>query len=160
MGGALLTGKIDKVIEGEDKNWIVVDLKTGKGFSAWDEEKLSVYDELKLHHYKYQLMMYKILVENSRDYSGHKVTDGVLEFVEEVTAQTHTDGTQNDAEKIQELKLSLIDKDSENEIHRFKKLIVAVYNKIISLDFPDTSKYGETLEGIKEFEDDLIAGVI
>lgn len=160
LSGALLTGKIDKVIEDDEKNWIVVDLKTGKGFSSWDEEKLSVYDELKLHHYKYQLMMYKILVENSRDYSGHKVTEGVLEFVEEVTALTRADGTQNDAEKIQELKLSLIDKDAENEIHRFKKLVVAVYNKIVTLDFPDTSKYENTLDGIKEFEEDLIAGVI
>lgn len=160
LNGALLTGKIDKVIEGDEKDWIVVDLKTGKGFIAWDEEKLSVYDELKLHHYKYQLMMYKILVENSRDYSTHTVTDGVLEFVEEVTALTHADGTQKVAETIQELKLSLIDKDRDNEINKFKKLVVAVYKKITTLDFPDTSKYEETLSGIKEFEEDLISGVI
>lgn len=148
LDDALLTGKIDKVIS-EDKNWTVVDLKTGKGFSSWDEEKLSVYDELKLHHYKYQLMMYKILVENSRDYSMNKVIEGVLEFTEEEFDK-----------KIVELKLSLIDKDADNELHRFKKLIVAVYKKITTLDFPNTSKYAESLEGIKEFEEDLIQGVI
>lgn len=149
LEGALLTGKIDKVIESENKEWAVVDLKTGKGFSSWDEEKLSIYDELKLHHYKYQLMMYKILVENSRDYNINKVTEGVLEFVEEELDK-----------KIVELKLSLIDKDADNELHRFKKLIIAVYEKITTLDFPDTSKYEKSLKGIKEFEEDLIQGVI
>lgn len=149
LDGALLTGKIDKVIEDEDKNWVVVDLKTGKGFSAWDEPGQSVYDEIKLHHYRYQLMMYKLLVESSRDYMNHKVTSGVLEFTEEEVGG-----------KIQELLLSFEDKEVTSELSRFKKLVVAVYKKIAELDFPDTSKYGETLEGIKEFEDDLIAGVV
>ncbi len=149
VDGALLTGKIDKIIEGEDKGWYVVDLKTGKGFTDWNEEKLSVYDELKLHHYRHQLMMYKILTENSRDHNHHTVKEGVLEFVEE-----ELDG------KIKELKLSFDDTATKAELGRFKSLAVAVYKKITSLDFPDTSGYPETLEGIKEFEDDLIKGVI
>jgi DNA helicase-2/ATP-dependent DNA helicase PcrA len=149
VGGALLTGKIDKIIEDENKEWTVVDLKTGKGFSAWDESKQSVYDEIKLHHYRYQLMMYKLLVENSRDHNTRTVKEGVLEFVEE-----EVDG------KIQELSLSFGDKDIQNDLARFTKLVIAVYTKISTLDFPDTSEYTETLEGIKEFEEDLIAGVI
>ena len=92
--------------------------------------------------------MYKILVENSRDYDSYKVIDGTLEFVEEEVGGN-----------IQELKLSF-DNNLDGEIRRFKKLMVAVYNKITSLEFPDTSKYEETLDGIKEFEEDLIAGVI
>lgn len=149
LDGALLNGKIDKVIEDADKNWTVVDLKTGKGFSSWDEAKQSDYDEIKLHHYRYQLMMYKILVENSRDYSAHTVSSGILEFVEE-----------EDKGRIQELSLSFDDKGVENETARFKKLIVAVYKKITALDFPDTSKYPKTLDGIKEFEEDIIVGII
>jgi DNA helicase-2/ATP-dependent DNA helicase PcrA len=147
--GALLTGKIDHVIEGDASTWTVIDIKTGKGFSAWDEEKQSMYDEIKLHHYRYQLMMYKLLVEYSRDYSKHTVTSGVLEFVEEEVGGA-----------IQKLELSLIGKDAEHELHRLKKLIQAVYTKITTLDFPDTSAYPETLEGIKAFEDDLIAGAV
>ncbi|MFA6608689.1 MAG: ATP-dependent DNA helicase [Candidatus Paceibacterota bacterium] len=146
LDGALLNGKIDKIIENDDGEWQVVDLKTGKGFESWDEPKLTVYDEIKLHHYRYQLMMYKVLVENSRDYNTHNVTSGVLEFVEEEI---------ND--KILELTLSFEDKNTKDELDRFKKLIVAVYEKIVSLDFPDTSKYPQTLDGIKEFEEDLIA---
>lgn len=169
VDGALLTGKIDKVLEalnhskgmvartdsgrksvlGDDKEWVVVDLKTGKGFSEWDEKGQSAYDEIKLHHYKYQLMMYKILVENSRDYSAHTVTSGVLEFAEE-----EIDG------KIQELVLSFSGHDIDHELPRFKKLVTSVYKKIATLDFPDTEKYEKTLEGIKEFEDDLITGAL
>jgi hypothetical protein len=148
LNGALLTGKIDKIIK-NDNEWTVVDWKTGKGFSAWDEPKQSIYDELKLHHYRYQLMSYKILVENSRDYNSNKVTEGILEFVEE-----EAEG------KIQVLSLSFDDKETKNELDRFKKLIVAVYKKIITLDFPDTTKYSQSLEGIKEFEEDLITGTI
>lgn len=151
VDGALLTGKIDKIIEYENKEWEVIDLKTGKGFSEWEETGLTVYDKLKLHHYRYQLMMYKILVENSRDYSNHKVTSGVLEFVEELAEKE---------KRIETLSLSLVDKDADYEVTRLKKLITAVYAKITTLDFPDTSEYEETLDGIKAFEEDLIAGTI
>jgi hypothetical protein len=149
VDGALLTGKIDKVIEGEEQCWTVVDLKTGKGFSDWDESGQSVYDEIKLHHYRYQLMMYKILVENSRDYHTHTVEKGVLEFVEEQMNN-----------KILELSLSFDTQEMKDELERFKKLVVTVYSKITTLDFPDTSSYEESLDGIKEFEEDLIAGRI
>ena len=136
VDGALLNGKIDKVIENPGKTWIVVDLKTGKGFSEWDEKGQSVYDEIKLHHYKNQLMMYKILVENSRDYAKYSVEKGVLEFVEEVAEGrgTNAEQTRKDAEEIQELVLSFDSKDLQFDLERFKKLIVAVYTKITTLD--------------------------
>ena len=149
IDGALLTGKIDKIIEDEEGNWTVIDFKTGKGFSAFDEPKLSVYDELKLHHYRYQLMMYKLLVENSRDHAKHTVTTGILEFVEEESG-----------EKIQEIALTF-DNATKAELERVKDLAVAVYNKITTLDLTlDVSKYEKSLDGIKAFEDDLIAGRI
>jgi hypothetical protein len=44
-----------------------------------------------------------------------------------------------------------------NEVERTKKLITAVYKKIVTLDFPDTSAYTQDLSGIVQFEDDLIA---
>lgn len=149
LDGALLTGKIDKIVKEKDGTWTVIDFKTGKGYSSFDEPKLSAYDELKLHHYRYQLMMYKILVECSRDYDGNKVTEGVLEFVEE-----------ENGGKIQEIHLAF-DKTTEEEIERFKKLLIAVYKKISSLDLElDIAGYAKTLDGIKDFEDDLIAGKI
>jgi DNA helicase-2/ATP-dependent DNA helicase PcrA len=147
LGGALLTGKIDKIVE-EDGMWTVIDLKTGKGFSSFEEEKLSSYDELKLHQYRNQLMMYKILVEHSRDHSSHKVGKGVLEFVEEEAGG-----------KIQEIVLPF--EGMHDELARFKSLASAVYRKIVNLDLLlDVSRYEKTLAGIQEFEDDLIAGRI
>lgn len=150
IDGALLTGKIDKLIEKEPKILSVVDLKTGKGFDAWEQSGMTPYDKIKLHHYKHQLMMYKLLVEHSRDYSTYSVTSGTLEFVEELS----------DTNTIQELTLPLGDKATEQELSRFTKLVQAVYTKITTLDFPDTSSYEATLDGIRAFEEDLIAGTI
>lgn len=146
VDGALLTGKIDKIVEGEDKTWQVYDLKTGKGFSDWEEGE-SAYDKLKLHHYKHQLMLYKILVEHSRDYVGHAVTSGTLEFVEEVLV-----------DKVQMLSVAFGGNDAE--LSRVKALASAIYKKIVALDFPDTEKYEKSLKGVVAFEDDLIAGVV
>jgi len=148
IDGALLTGKIDKIVAHKDE-WTVVDLKTGKGFNAWDEPKLTAYDEIKLHHYKNQLMMYKLLVEHSRDYREHNVTKGVLEFVEELH-DNH----------ILELTLQLDTKEAREKLDDFKDLAVAVYKKIVTLDFPDISNYPKTLEGITAFEKDLVLGKI
>lgn len=150
LDGALLTGKIDKIIDYGDGTWGVVDLKTGKGFDAWEQSGMTSYDNIKLHHYKHQLMMYKLLVENSRDYATHNVIRGSLEFVEET----------NENGGIQELVLPLTDKDAAHDLVRFKQLAHAVYTKITTLDFPDTSSYEPTLEGIQAFEDDLIKGVV
>ncbi|MBP9812450.1 hypothetical protein KBC86_03645, partial [Candidatus Gracilibacteria bacterium] len=44
----------------------------------------------------------------------------------------------------------------QGEIERTKKLIIAVMSKIKNLDFPDISKYPQTVEGIRMFEDDLL----
>jgi DNA helicase-2/ATP-dependent DNA helicase PcrA len=144
--GALLTGKIDKIVVDEDTSWHVYDLKTGKGFGDWEEGD-TPYDKLKLHHYKHQLMLYKLLVENSRDYSDRTVTSGTLEFVEEIVS-----------DKVQMLSVTFGGNDAE--LSRVKSLAVAVYKKIVALDFPDTEKYEKSLKGVLEFEDDLIAGVV
>lgn len=149
VDGALLTGKIDKIIVDEDGNWEVIDLKTGKGFSSWEEPKLSAYDELKLHNYRNQLMMYKLLVENSRDHNARTVVSGILEFVEEEVGG-----------KIQCLTMKF-ESGNNPELSRFRQLATAVYKKICNLDLLiDTSGYEKTIDGVKEFEEDLIAGRI
>lgn len=145
---ALLTGKIDKVIEHNDTTWEVIDFKTGKGFEDW-EDTSTPYDKVKLHHYRYQLLMYKLLVENSRDYRAHTVTEGVLSFVEE----------EHNGDVVK-LLLDYETKGGKDELERVKNLASIVYKKIVTLDFPDTSKYEKTLEGIITFEDDLLGGRI
>jgi hypothetical protein len=45
----------------------------------------------------------------------------------------------------------------EEKLDRVKRLVGIVYKKIMDLDFPDTSMYGEKLEDIIAFEDKLLA---
>ena len=50
---------------------------------------------------------------------------------------------------------------NDAEVERVKKLVEAVYKKIVNLDItPDVSKYGETYKGLLQFEEDLIEGKI
>jgi hypothetical protein len=44
------------------------------------------------------------------------------------------------------------------ELDRMARLINAVWDKIINLDFPDISKYPPDAAGIASFEEDLLNG--
>jgi DNA helicase-2/ATP-dependent DNA helicase PcrA len=138
LGEARITGKIDKMIpEGDEMR--VVDFKTGKTFDEWETSRAD--EKVKLYKYRRQLIFYKILVENSRDYNTYKVNEGALEFLEP-----------DKQGRIHELAAEI----TEEETKRTKRLVEAVYAKIIALDLPDTSGYAQDLEGLKQFEDDLL----
>jgi DNA helicase-2/ATP-dependent DNA helicase PcrA len=141
IGDAHIVGKLD-LLQVKDKHYEVVDFKTGKAFRTWDEAKTDT-DKIKLHKYRQQLIVYKLLLENSIHYKELSVGRLSLWFVEEET--------------FTELVLDV----SDGEVERTKKLIEAVYKKIITLDIvPDISGYGETYKGLLQFEDDLIEGKI
>jgi len=141
---AQITGKIDKIIPNEEEKLLeVYDFKTGKYHRDWDGK--DIYKKIQLYSYKRQLMFYKLLIEGSRDYSKYTVHRGCLEFL-----------TPTMDNEIVVLPYDITDEDVE----RLKKIIIAVYKKIQRLDFPDVSKYEQSLEGIVMFENDLIAGNI
>jgi DNA helicase-2/ATP-dependent DNA helicase PcrA len=134
-GAAHLTGKIDKlIIDRQAKTITIVDYKTGRGFSRWSRE-------VKLHNNRMQLYFYKMLVEGSHTFAGYRVTDGYLEFVE-----PDEDG------KIHELH---VDFDA-SEQERISQLTEAVWERIMTLDLPETDSYSADLAGIEAFEADLI----
>ncbi len=138
LGEARITGKIDKMIS-RGNEMRVVDFKTGKTFDEWEASRPD--EKVKLYKYRRQLIFYKILVENSRDYNRYAVNEGALEFLEpDKQGRIH----------------DLVAEITEEETERTKKLIEAVYAKIIALDLPDTEPYTKDLEGIKQFEDDLL----
>ena len=86
-------------------------------------------------------MFYQLLAENSRDYAKYEFAGGVLQFVEpDVTGNIN----------------ALTETFSDEELERFTKLIVAVWNCIISLDFPDVSGFEANYKGMLAFEDFLI----
>jgi DNA helicase-2/ATP-dependent DNA helicase PcrA len=141
LGDAHVVGKLD-LLHVHDDHYEVTDFKTGKAFTSWDDAKTDT-DKIKLHMYRQQLIMYKILLENSIHYNDKPVGKLSLWFVEEDT--------------FTELVLTA----TEEEEERTKKLIQAVYKKISTLDItPDVSAYGETYKGMLQFEEDLISGVV
>lgn len=137
---AELTGKIDKWSYDEQKREILVyDYKTGHPLKDWNHG--TDYEKIKAWRYRNQLIFYKILVENARDLKGkYTVSQGFLEFLEPVGG------------KINILPLEI----TEEETEKMKRLIVAVYNRIIGLDFPDVGGYEKSLEGINAFIEELL----
>ena len=143
IGDAHLTGKIDKIVPIKKDEFSVHDFKTGKPKREWGKGEL--YDKMLLHKYRRQLVFYKILIENSKNYEDkYTVNTGVLEFVEP------------DKNEI----IDLVATIEEDEVERTLALIKIVYGKIMDLDFPDTSEYKQDLNGMIKFEDDLLEGKI
>ncbi len=137
-----LTGKIDRMkVDQVNKKITVIDYKTGKPIKSWSDS-----NKIKIWKLENQLIFYKILVENSRSYGDkYKVDTAMLEFIRPTV----------DGETI-----SLSYTITPDAIDRMKKLTKAVSNKIQSLDFPDISKYKKDITGIRQFEEDLINGII
>ncbi len=141
VGDAALTGEIDKMAQSGASEFIVYDLKTGSVPS--DPGGKGEYERIKLYQYRRQLVFYKLLVENSRNFSKYRVNKGVLDFVEA------------DDGDLRQIEITITPEMRK----RMEELIKAVYAKISALDFPDISKYPPTLEGIIAFENELIQGL-
>lgn len=139
VGDAHLSGALDLVDIKPDKSVTVTDYKTGKPLRSWIGK--TDYEKIKLHKYKQQLMFYKLLIENARDFREHTVNSGILQFIEPTSVGNIID-----------LSISF---DSA-ELEEFTRLIGAVWKRIISLDLPDISSYDNSLKGILEFEHNLI----
>lgn len=141
---AHLTGKLDLAdIDTENKIMHVIDYKTGKPTQNWTGK--TEYEKIKLHKYKQQLIFYKLMVENSRDYHNFNINSATIRFVEPTMSGDI---------------VSLDVEFDSAELDRFTKLINAVWSHIIKLDLPDISDYEPTYKGILAFEQDLIDGVI
>jgi ATP-dependent DNA helicase UvrD/PcrA len=141
VGEVPITGKIDKMETVSSTEIRVHDFKTGKAADSWKGQ--SLYEKIKLHNYRRQLIFYKILVENSREF-GHRynVDSGVLEFVEPENG------------RIVDLSTVITDED----VKRTVALIEVVYRKILNLEFPDVTNYPQDINGIITFEKDLLEG--
>lgn len=139
LGDVRLTGKIDLIIVDKPAKIItVVDYKTGSACADWKGK--SPHDKIKMHHYRYQLLFYKILIENSRRFAGYTVDKGVIEFVEPT-----------DQGKIERVALNY----EAAEVDRVKQLMTAVWQRIQNLDFQLDASYGDKLQDILDFEDTL-----
>lgn len=140
IDGARITGAIDLLdIDEETKTITVTDYKTGRPVPTWKGR--TEYEKIKLHHYRQQLIFYKLLIENSRQYEGYKVTSGIIEFVEPTQSN-----------KIERLELNYDD----DELRATTALIKAVWSRICQVKFTLNEAYDPTLKGILAFEQDLL----
>lgn len=139
-----LNGSLDVVdINEKNREIIVTDYKTGHPSESWTRGDDRT--KMKLHRYRQQLIFYKILVENSRDYSNFKVTSGQLAFIEPAPSG-----------EVVILKTDF----TPEEVERTQSLIEAVWKHIKKLDLPDVTSYPPTLAGLLQFETDLIDGTL
>jgi len=145
IDGSHITGKIDLLRIVDDNNVDVFDFKTGK--SIPDKNKDDG-DKLKEWSYKNQIIFYKLLIENSKNYKNYKMRNGVFIFVEPEI--------KNGVISINEKYIEITDED----ISRVKKLINIIFSKIKDLDFVNIDKYSKNMKGIVELEDDLLSGKI
>ncbi|MFO0781349.1 MAG: ATP-dependent DNA helicase [Candidatus Saccharimonadales bacterium] len=142
---ARLSGKIDKLSFTDPGTAVVIDFKTGKPAGSWQGK--DDFEKVKLHKYRQQLMFYKLLVEQSANFAKKvRVQSGALEFVE----------ADSEGKLIDNLSIEFDDA----ELAHFTKLIGAVWQHIMDLNFPDTSAYPQNLKGIQQFEQDLIDGTM
>jgi DNA helicase-2/ATP-dependent DNA helicase PcrA len=140
VDGANLNGQLDLVDIDTDKKTIkITDYKTGKPASSWKSS--NAYEQIKLHKYRQQLIFYRMLIENSRDYSKYSIKGECLSFVQP-----------DKSNRIVTLEAEFAD----DEIVRFKTLVTTIWKRILSLDLPDITKYDKSLKGILAFEQDLI----
>jgi DNA helicase-2/ATP-dependent DNA helicase PcrA len=145
LGEALITGKLDKMDGDKESQTITVtDFKTGKAMEDWKQTNQE--SKIKSWRYENQLIFYKLLVESSSEFGDQfRVHTGVLEFIHY---------------NVDHEVVLLTKNITEDEAQRLDQLIKIVYNKIINLDFPDTSSYPDTLKGVEMFIDDLISGKV
>jgi DNA helicase-2/ATP-dependent DNA helicase PcrA len=137
IGDAHLSGKIDRLsIDRKKRTIILTDFKTGQPYSRWAG------NSIRLHKYRQQLLIYKLLVERSRLFRGYKVEKALLEFVEP-----------DEYGQIVQLELAY----EEPELEEMKKLLISIWRHVQDLDFPQPDTYAPTIAGIKAFEKQLTA---
>jgi DNA helicase-2/ATP-dependent DNA helicase PcrA len=135
IGKAHMSGKIDKlIIDRQNKRLVIVDYKTGASHTTWQHS-------VKLHKYRQQLYLYKLLVERSHTFAGYTVTDAYVEFIEP-----------DENGIIQELHMSF---DPEEQ-QRLEKLTETIWELIHTLQLPDVSGFRPDIVGTEAFEASLI----
>lgn len=140
IGAAFIKGKLDRINHSREE-LIISDYKTGKPLTNFETKDRT--KQVKAWKHKTQLLFYVLLTQKSGKFASDKTVAQML-YVE--------------AESPKQLALKLI--PNPDDITRLEKLIEAVYAHIMDLNFPDVSSYDASIEGITQFENDLIEGTI
>ena len=139
LNGVMMTGEIDKLAKLENGDYVICDYKTGGSMEKWEKDEKSFMRQN-------QLMFYKLLLNNSRDYSKFNIVSAYLDFLE--------------PNQVGEPSGILTMTYSEESLKELTQLIEIVYQKIKNLDFPDTSTYSKDYSGMRQFKEDLLNGLV
>jgi DNA helicase-2/ATP-dependent DNA helicase PcrA len=136
-----LTGMIDRLdVDAGHKTLRLTDYKTGKAPRDWAGQ--TDYEKIKLRKYRQQLLFYKLLLENSREFAGWTVASGTLDFIEPSRSG-------------QTVSLSLDYANLDAETHEFQSLLRAVWRRMTTLDLPDAdqmAQFSPDFKGMVAFE--------
>jgi DNA helicase-2/ATP-dependent DNA helicase PcrA len=136
-GKARLGGKLDRV-DITKSDILITDYKTGVPLASFDTHDRT--KAVKAWRHQSQLLFYALLVRRSAHFNNAQTITGQMVYVE--------------AEDSKQLMLAL--KPDQKALDRHERLFAAVWQHIISLDFPETGHYPQTMAGINAFEDDLL----
>ncbi len=140
IGEAIIDGKLDHVII-EDTDILISDYKTGKPLASLESQAKNLQEKIWQH--KTQLTFYALLAKHYPPYAGKQATGQML-YLEAEDARS----------------ISKTYTPSQEEIERLAALSRVVYRKITKLDLPDVSGYPPSIEGVRQFEEDLLNGTI
>jgi len=136
LGEARIGGKLDRVDKIGDKI-LITDYKTGSplnGFDSKDKNKA-----IKAYKHKMQLVFYALMANRKFGTKPGSI-EGQMIYL--------------DADSKKAMTLSYT--PTSEDIAHLTKLIRAVWPRIINLDFPDITGYSQDIDGIRDFEADLL----
>lgn len=128
---ALLTGKMDRLEVDKTRRTVrIIDFKSGTPSTKWGSGT-------KYLKYRQQLYFYHLLIETSRTFRGYTVQSAALEFIEPLPT----------GECAPPLELVF----NQKEYDEFKKLLLAVWQRIQTLDLPDVTDLPTSATGVRNF---------
>jgi DNA helicase II / ATP-dependent DNA helicase PcrA len=141
LSDAKINGKIDR-IDIIDRSLIISDYKTGGSLTSFETKNQT--KQIKAWRHRNQLLFYSLLVTKC----------GRFKNVDSVHAQM----LYLESEKLSDQKLGF-EPDTE-ALARLESLIESVWQRVLNLDFPSVDAYSKDINGILQFESDLLAGKI
>lgn len=138
---AIIDGKLDRVDKTPEK-LVIVDYKTGPPLFSFNSKAKT--SQIKIWKHRTQLIFYALLAKYQPGLNIYKEVEGQMVYLQ--------------AKSKNQLVRPYI--PNKEEIDRLEKLIEVVWQKIKSLDLPDTSNYSQDINGILKFEEDLLKGNI
>lgn len=138
IGGAVIDGTLDHIIV-DGSEVLISDFKTGAPLASFTSKAKDL--QVKIWKHRTQLVFYALLASHHPLYA-HKDITGQMLYVEAAKPKDISKTYQPD----------------KDEISRLAALSRAIYKKITNYDLPDISEYSQDIDGILQFEEDLLSG--